>query len=459
MKVLLIYPNITDYPIDISFGLAAISAMLKKHGHEVHLIDCTFNKSERRIVSSIRKYLPDVIGIPVASNDFRYAVSICTLVKKYFNLPVICGGFHSSMAPEQVISQPCFDIVVTGEGDYTILEILDHYSGKKNLEEIDGIWFRKNGEIIRNKIRPFNSSIEDLPFPDRGLFDYQRYIHINRGLGTFISSYGCPHECSYCINKAMMDKFGKKHFVRYKPIPYLIDEIKSVTRQYRIRELEFYDDTFTLNKQRVKEFCEIYPGIIGLPFYVNSRVDTIDEELLFNLKKAGCVRISMGIEAGDPYIRNEILRRNHSDEEIIHAFQLVRKYGMQTLSYSIVGIPYETYESILKTIELNRKCKPDFIAVSIFNAYEGTEIHELCKKNGWLRDDLGQAYFQTSNIRHPEFSLRELKKIRDDFSYSVFKAYNYKRAIIDRLDKKLLKNRLYQSFRSFLIRQGIKKYL
>jgi radical SAM superfamily enzyme YgiQ (UPF0313 family) len=90
----------------------------------------------------------------------------------------------------------------------------------------------------------------------------------------------------------------------------------------------------------------------------------------------------MGIEAGDPYIRNEILRRNHSDEEIIHAFQLVRKYGMQTLSYSIVGIPYETYESILKTIELNRKCKPDFIAVSILHAYEGTEIHELCKKNG-----------------------------------------------------------------------------
>jgi radical SAM superfamily enzyme YgiQ (UPF0313 family) len=130
------------------------------------------------------------------------------MVKKYFNLPVICGGFHSSMAPEQVISQPCFDIVVTGEGDYTILEILDHYSGKKNLEEIDGIWFRKNGEIIRNKIRPFNSSIEDLPFPDRGLFDYQRYIHITGAWNLYLVVC-CPHECSYCINKAMMDKSAK----------------------------------------------------------------------------------------------------------------------------------------------------------------------------------------------------------------------------------------------------------
>ncbi len=167
----------------------------------------------------------------------------------------------------------------------------------------------------------------------------------------------------------------------------------------------------------------------------------------------------MGIEAGDPFIRNEVLKRNHSDDQIIEAFHLVKSAGMQTLSYSIVGIPLENYESINKTIELNRKCKPDFVAVSIFNAYHGTEIYNLCKSNDWLSNDLGQAYFQTSNIKHPSFSLKELKKIRDHFGYDIFKTYNYKRAVIDLFDKKLLKNRMYQTIRSFLIKSGIKKFL
>jgi anaerobic magnesium-protoporphyrin IX monomethyl ester cyclase len=459
MKVQLIYPNITDYPIDISHGLASISAMLKKHGHQVGLIDCTFNKSIKKLLAEVHNFRPDVIGIPAASNDFNYAVEICSHIKKHFNIPIICGGFHATMAPEEVIAKDCFDIVVIGEGEFTILEVLDHFKELSTFDGIVGIWYKEDGGIKKNNLRLLNSSIEELPFPDKGLFDYQRYININRGLGTFITSYGCPHECSYCINKPLMDKFGKKGFVRYKPIPYLIEEIKSVIENYRIREIEFYDDTFTLNKSRIREFCEIYPHIIGLPFYVNSRVDTLDEELLRQLKEAGCIRISMGIESGDPYIRNEVLKRNHSDDQIIQAFHLVKSLGMQTLSYNIVGVPYENKESIKKTIDLNQKCKPDFVAVSIFNAYQGTEMHQLCKKNDWLLNDLGQAYFQTSNIKHPAFSLNELKRIRNNFGYNIFKTYNYKRALIDYFDKKLLKNRIYQNIRSFFIKSGIKKFL
>jgi radical SAM superfamily enzyme YgiQ (UPF0313 family) len=177
------------------------------------------------------------------------------------------------------------------------------------------------------------------------------------------------------------------------------------------------------------------------------------------LKKAGCMRISMGIETGDPYVRNEICKRNQSDSQIIEAFNLVREYGMKTLSYSMVGIPFETKESIRKTIELNQKCRPDFIAVSIFNAYKGTEIYDLCKKNGWLKEDKGMAYFQNSNINHPNFTLPELRRIRESFGYHVFKNYNYKRAMIEFLDKKMLRNRFYQQCRSYLIKHGIKKYL
>jgi radical SAM superfamily enzyme YgiQ (UPF0313 family) len=125
----------------------------------------------------------------------------------------------------------------------------------------------------------------------------------------------------------------------------------------------------------------------------------------------------------------------------------------------MIGIPGETDESIRRTISLNRICRPDYVAVSIFNAYKGTEIFEQCKMNGWLRYDRGLSYFQTSNVSHLIFSLRELKRMRDRFGYEVFRKESMKRALIDLVDKSFLKNRLYQNIRSILIRKGIKSYI
>jgi anaerobic magnesium-protoporphyrin IX monomethyl ester cyclase len=462
VRVLLIYPNITDYPIDISYGLAAISSALKNSDHTVKLMDCTFSYDKDNIELLINDFSPHIVGIPVASNDFHFAVEICKSIKALTDVTIVAGGYHTTMAPEDIMEENCFDIAVIGEGEESLIAIVEaKMSGEfiKKLYEIDGIWFRNNGEVVKNSLRPLNNDINKLSFPDKSLFDYQRYININRGLATFITSYGCPFKCSYCINKVLMDKFGTTGFVRYKSIDYLIDEIKSVISKFKVREIEFYDDTFTINKERIQQFCKIYPKEIGLPFYINSRVDTLNREVIQNLKEAGCMRISMGIETGDNYVRNEILQRNQSDDQIIETFKMVRNAGMKTLSYSMVGIPYETSMSIEQTIELNRKCRPDFIAISIFNAYKGTGIYDVCKKNGWLNHDKGLAYFQTSNINHPNFSINELKRIRDRFGYDVFKDYNYKRAVIDLIDKKMLTNRWYQKGRSYLIKHGIKKFL
>jgi radical SAM superfamily enzyme YgiQ (UPF0313 family) len=416
----------------------------------------------KELAAILKAFQPQIAGIPVASNDFDYAVEIGAFIKANLDIPLVAGGFHVTMAPEDIMAEPCFDIAVIGEGEETFLDIvkaMEKNPSGQSLEHIPGIWYRKDKAVIRNPLRPLCQDINALPFPDRNIFDYKRYIGINRGLGTFITSYGCPFDCSYCINKVLKDRLGSVGFVRYKSVEYLIDEILATIHAYNIREIEFYDDTFTINKQRLLLFCEQYTKRVGLPFYINSRVDTLNREVVGHLKSAGCVRISMGIETGDAYVRNEICKRNQSDDQIIEAFALVREFGIKTLSYSMVGIPYETRESIQKTIELNRKCRPDFVAVSIFNAFKGTEIYDLCKRKGWLKADKGMAYFQTSNINHPNFTLRELKRIRDSFGYQVFKNHNYKRALIELLDKKLLQNRLYQQVRSYLIKHGIKQYL
>lgn len=462
MKVLLIYPNITDYPIDISYGLSSISSVLKTAGHQVDLVDFTFQKDKKILSDKIEQFNPQIVGIPVASNDFEYCIEICHFIKKHKEIPIVAGGYHTTLAPEDILAEDCFDIAVIGEGEQPFAQILERFTDSFqaiNLEGIQGIHFKKSGAIVRNSLACLNQNPDQLPLPDKSLFDYQRYINLNRGLATFISSFGCPYACTYCINKALVDKFGKQGFIRCKPVPYLLKEIAWVMENYQIRELEFYDDTFTLNRQRLDEFCDKYPNQVALPFYINSRVDSIKEEEYPKLKKAGCKRISFGIECGDPEIRNKVLMRNQTDEQIIAAFRMAREAGIETLSYNMVGIPYETKESIASTIELNRKCKPDFVAVSIFNAYKGTEMYDQCKAKGWLKNDRGLSYFQTSNIEHPNFTLKELKRIRDRFGYEVYRKDNYKRAFIDLADKSMLKNRFYQKLRSFLIKRGIKKYL
>jgi anaerobic magnesium-protoporphyrin IX monomethyl ester cyclase len=459
MNILLIYPNITEYPIDMSNGLASISAVLKSAGHQVELLDFTFKPNAHKIVQVLYDVSPALIGIPVSSNDFDYAIAVCSFIKKHSNAPIVCGGWHTTIATEEVLNRNCFDIAVIGDGEYAMLEIATSVQNNLELDSILGVWFKRDGKIIKNPLRPLMNDISQLPIPDKELFAVDKYLRLNRGLATFITSLGCPFECSYCINHVLMNKFGKKDYIRYKSVDYLIKEIQSITQRYKVREIEFYDDTFTLNKMRLLRFCDVYKNIIKLPFHVNTRVDTIDEEIVLALKKAGCNRIAMGIESGDRFIRNTILKRNQTDESIINAFLLVKKVGIQTLSFNMLGIPFETYESINQTIQLNRKCKPDFVAISIFNAFERTDLHDLCKRNGWLKSSNGMAIFKTSNVKHPNFTIKELKKMRDRFGYEVFKAYNYKRALIDLIDKTLANHKLYVKFRSFLIRWGIKKLL
>jgi len=459
MRVLLVYPNIVESPKDFSTGLGIISAILKKKGHEVRLLDSTFGLKDREIVNKIIGFKPEVVGISVASNDFPYAKHIASIIKQHTNVPIVGGGYHATIAPEDILNEACFDIAVIGEGEASFAELIKSMEKGKIDTNIRGIWFKINGEIIRNQFRELNSNLNDLPFPDRGLFNYQKHIDHNRGLATFLTTRGCPFQCTYCINAVLIKMFGFKGYVRYRSVDNIFSEIKEVIRKYDIKEIEFYDDTFTLNKKRMREFCERYPKEVGKPFYVNARVNAVDKETFDMLKKAGCVRVSLGIEAGDPVIRNSVLKRNQSDEEIIRTFRIAREAGLQTYAFNMIGIPYETKESIQKTIELNRKCQPDYIGVSIFNAFKGTELYGLCKKNGWLVKGNSASYFQSSNVKHPNFTLKELKKIRDRFGFEVFKESRPLRAYVDLVDKRLIKVPGYLFIRSKLIKSGVKKLL
>ncbi len=460
MKILLVYPNIVESPKDISLGLAIISSILKKTGHQVRLIDTTFGITKKEIIQKVKEFNPDIVGITAASNDLPNAIRISKIIKIIKPIPIICGGYHATIAPEDIIKQDCFDIVAIGEAEYSMLEYINSIHKGKHDYYINNLWIKNKGEVIKNPIKDLNPDLDSLPFADRELFNYQKYIDSNRGLATFITSKGCPYECTYCINKVLIEKYkGKGRYLRFRSINSILKEIKEVISRYNVKEIEFYDDTFTLDKKRLIEFTDRYPGEIGIPFYINTRVNAVTKEDLFLLKKAGCIRVSIGIESGDTKIRNSVLKRNQTEDEIINTFKWAKEAGLKTYSFNMIGIPYEDKKEIQNTIELNRKINPDYVGVSIFNAFKGTQLYNLCLEKNWLTNKASSSYFQSTNIKHPNFNLKELKKIRDEFGYQVYRKTNKKRAYIDLIDKKLTKIPFYTKLRSRLIKQGIKKII
>jgi radical SAM superfamily enzyme YgiQ (UPF0313 family) len=458
MKILFVYPNIVESPKDISTGLGIVAAVCKKSGHETALIDCTFGISDDKIIEKVKEFKPSLAAVTTATNDFEHAVHIASLIKKTADVPIIVGGFHPTISPEEAISKECFDAICIGEGENAIIEFIARLERKKPVDSIKNIWVRKkeNGQakIIKNALRPLVQELDKLPFPDRELFEYEKYLKWNHGTATFLTTRGCPFQCSYCINHFLTKLYqGGGRYIRFRSIDNLFKEIKEVLARYGVlvKNIEFYDDTFTLDENRIAEFCERYPKEIGLPFNINARVNAVNLGLFNLLKKAGCVRVSIGIESGDDAIRNKVLKRNMSDEQIISTFRAAKEAGLKTYAFNMVGIPFETKESIRKTIELNKKCEPDYVGVSIFNAFKGTEIYEICRKNKWLREGYSKSYFRDSNVKHPNFSISELRRIRNSFGYKVFIGKKPLRAVADLVDRNLSRIDAYIFARSKII--------
>lgn len=458
MKILFVYPNIVESPKDISTGLATLAALCKAKGHKTALIDTTFGLSDHEILRKAKSFAPDLIAFTTATNDFNYAVHIASVLKKQLRVPILAGGFHPTIAPQETISKDCFDIVCIGEGEQAIIELIDKLEKNKSIDKIKNLWIKRKTKskikIIRNSLRPLVKNLNKIPFPDRDLFNYKQYLKWNHGTATFISTRGCPFRCTYCINHFLVKLYNQKtKYVRFRSITNLFSEIKEVLRKYGlyVKNIEFYDDTFTLDEKRLEEFCKRYPKEIGLPFNINVRVNSINSKFLKSLKQAGCVRVSIGVESGDQQIRNKVLKRNMTDKQIIEFFKTAKQAGLKTYSFNMVGIPFETKKSIEKTIKLNRLCKPDYVGVSIFNAFKGTEIYDLCVKNGWLKKDYACSYFRESNMNHPNFSSLALKKIRNSFGFKVFLSYRPFRAIADLIDRNLSQLDLYILIRSKII--------
>ena len=435
MKILFVLPQIGSGGI-WNVGIASMSAVLKKAGHHVDLFE--IDNLGEQLIGLLGKILadkPDIVSISVNSHQFPHAQKIAQEIKKNYPAPIFIGGVHAILFPDLLREAGTFDGVCIGEGEDAFLELVSKMAEGKDFLGVKGFWFRQGESIIKNEPRRLIEDLDRLPFPDRSIFRYFKKYKQKEIRPRFIFSRGCPFNCTYCCNHALKQNYaGSGRYLRFRSVDKAIEEIKKLREEYDFYHIKLDDDTFSINKNWLLEFCDKFPKVFNdLTFECNIRPGTADEESLLALKQAHCTLIKVGVETGSEELRKKVLNRQISNQEIISLFKKAKEIGLKTYSFNMVGIPGETKDSIKETILLNAQIQPDFMQITIFYPYMGTTLGNYSSKMGLVgRNDSADSYMRESILNLPTISKKEIERAARNFKFNVYKHYNLKKAVLEK---------------------------
>ena len=422
MKILLIQAPWYGFQNIISgrlyLGLAYLAAVLDKEGHQVQIFNGetffkniinqrekvvineedylkNFNSDHqvyKEIMKAVQDYKPDIVGISFMTANSASGYYLAEMLKSYNpKLPVIAGGTHPTLLPEEPLKKAPFDFVIRGEGEETIVDLVNTIKNKEDISNVLGISYLKDGKIIHNPNRPFIQNLDKLPFPAFHLMkDAQKNTYACTGITT---ARGCPFKCNYCASNLMWTRN-----VRFRSPANVVEEIRDRQNRLGIKNYSFNDDTFTLKSAFVEEICN---RILTLPFKItwhcDTRGDTITLKTLKLMKKAGCRHVYLGLESGSPKIQ-KMIKKNISNSKIKEAVKLARKAGIETTVYFMAGFPDETEGNLMESVVAMKNIEPDHAIWSILTPYPGTEIWDLAQKRGLVSIDTDWAkFFHHSN--------------------------------------------------------------
>lgn len=383
MKILLIQPpprKIVNEDIVVPpLGIAYLASVVKNHGYRVSIIDAFADSLDMSSLEArIKDLSPDLIGItgmtPVVDNALRTAI-ISRKHTKY----IVIGGPHVSVVGKKIFEQfTDIDFAIQGEGENSFILLIDAIDRNKDIKDVPGLITRD----FENQPAQVTNQLDDIPFPARELLpnDKYKYILSSGKVTTMFTSRGCPYNCIFC-DKAV---FGSKW--RGRSASNVLDEIEHVVKDFKIKSIIFYDDLFTLKKERVEAICDgILSRKLEFEWKCEGRVNLIDKETLNLMKKAGCSMIAYGVESGNQK-GLDFLKKGTTIEQIRRAFELTRKAGIKPMAYFILGIPVETFEDELRTIEFAKEIKPAYAQFSILSPTPGTKLYDDAIERGWYRE-------------------------------------------------------------------------
>ncbi len=361
-------------------GATYISSVLKQHGHTVSSINIDETED---CAEAVRQLDPQLLCFSVATSQApRYQEVNAEIKRALPEIHTLFGGPHPSYFPQVLEMDKSIDSICLGEGEYPTLELADAMEAGKDYTEISNLHFRINGDIKKNPNRPFLSKEElsKMPFPDRDLMRPYQIWH--SPIGFMMAGRGCPYDCTFCFNHVSRNLQDGK-WTRQRTAESVVEEVKWLRDRYGVIYVAFQDDTFILNRRWLREFCPLYAKEVGLPFICNIRADLTDEELADLLAQAGCIRVAMGIESGDDEIRKTILAKNMTSDQIIRACDLLYDRNIKVVGQNMIGVPGETVETALSTIELNIRCRVHVNTFSFFAPFPGTKLGEIAKEQGF----------------------------------------------------------------------------
>ncbi|MCK4967066.1 B12-binding domain-containing radical SAM protein, partial [bacterium] len=400
-----------------SAGIGYLSASVKEAGHKSSLIHVIKPLEKDEFYEKIDENKPDIIAFSAMSHQHDVVKQLASWLKERYSIPTVYGGVHASIDPEGSIQTDGIDMVCIGEGERPIVELLNRMDTGGDLDSIESMWTKRNGKIFRNSVAPLVEDIDEFPFPDREVFDYKKLFDFREKIIYIFATRGCPFNCSYCINhqyKKLYPNYQK--YVRHRKPENIIEEIKEVRKKYpELVNIVFLDDAMFVKREWIKEFLPKYRDELGLPFYGNTSIKLLDEELIALSVEAGAKHFSIGIESGNDTIRREVLNRRMSDKEIIEKAALAGKYGLELTSYNIVGIPHEMLENTLETVKLNSIINTEAQHVSILQPYKFTDLYELSKREGYLKEEKISSFFKDSVLELPTITQTEIQ-----FAYKYF---------------------------------------
>lgn len=423
MKVMLVFPEMSLKAPEQPLGILYLAACLRDAGHEVRVVDMTpMNIDIQGLIKQLLEFKPEILGVSCMITTSRNACEIAKAVKKSCpEIITVVGGPNATVWPEHFVTSGNFDYAFVGEGElyFTLFcnQLADHRPEAFNTP---GLVYIKNGQVHYNPRAPRVDELDGLPFPARDLVnmhDYQHSPHYFLSLGMIganfnvITSRGCPFRCNFCDHSL----YG--YALKERSISKVLDEIEHVWDTYRVPNMEIDDDTFTLNLERVREFCLGLRsrGLDHLKWSARCRVSGITQEILQLMAEMGCVHVSFGVES----INERVLKRinkNITRKQVDNATHWAKQSGMHVVANFIIGNLGDDRESIENSVNYALENNDiDIPSFTVITPLKNTEVYEVGYRNGWIRNTDWDFYNQkTVNMRNEALDFDDIEQIRND---------------------------------------------
>ncbi len=500
LKVLLVYPNYMMVNL-LPQNIGLLTACLLREGYPVDLFDTTFYKTAEKSIDEIRTenlqfrkfsleevgifykknpveidflkkvqtFKPDLIAMTTVEDTWPQVQLLLSVLDQKNCSKTIIGGVFPTLAPNVVLSEEKVDYICVGEGEEALIEVCQALEKGDEPIHVKNIWGKHKGKTFRNCMRP-PISMEDIPFADFSLFDEKRCYRPMQGkifrMYPIETDRGCPYTCRFCeapqLNRLYRQETNSRYF-RRKSWDLVHQELKLYIQKYNMEYVYFNAETFlAMSQQEFGEFIEVYSDI-KIPFWCQTRIETISEDKLKAMEKINCNRISIGLEHGNEEFRQKVIGKGFTNKMMIELFQVFEKTSIPVTINNILGFPDETREMVFDTIELNRHLTTDSVNAYYFVPYYGTPLYEHCLQKGYIsKNTQTKSLALGSCLNMPHLPAEEIQGLVRTFSlYVKFPKFDWpkiRRAEIMDDDGNRIFKELAQKYYEYFFDDDFKRY-